>query len=222
MFVPLRFCCSTSPTNTIPMRKMTRTLNTKMVAAESAVNIGLVHDGFDKGVAQFRLWHDLISPLFLGLENVPLPGSLGGRPILFIGNHTQFGMYDLPLYMAEMYSRGYQVTGLAHPQHWQTPLGPFFENFGAVKASPLAAYRALSKGQNVLLFPGDTPRIAAPQLHLHEKLTVHLHATQPQVPGEVPHMQLTSSACSPCCLDAQCMKQACKCRWRPRGCQAAW
>jgi hypothetical protein len=51
-------------------------------------------------------------------------------------------------------SAGYQLAALAHPQHWQTPLGPFFESFGALKASPMAAYRALSKGQNVLLFPG--------------------------------------------------------------------
>ena len=70
------------------------------------MNIGLVHDGYERGIAQFRVWHDAISPLTLGLENVPPPGALAGRPLLFIGNHTQFGLYDLPLLFMEMYSKG--------------------------------------------------------------------------------------------------------------------
>jgi hypothetical protein len=141
-----RYACTVSTASHAPAAR----------AAGDPVNLGLVHEGFERGFAHFRLWHDAISPLTLGLENIPLPGSLGGRPLLFIGNHTQFGLYDLPLYMMEMYGKGYQVTGLAHPQHWQTPLGPFFESFGAVRASPMAAFRALSKGKNVLLFPGAT------------------------------------------------------------------
>lgn len=47
-----------------------------------------------------------------------------------------------------------QVRGLAHRGHWYGPLGPFFERFGAVKASPLAAFRLLSQGEAVLLYPG--------------------------------------------------------------------
>ena len=47
-----------------------------------------------------------------------------------------------------------QVRGLAHRGHWQGPLGPVFERFGAVKASPLAAFRLLSQGEAVLLYPG--------------------------------------------------------------------
>ena len=47
-----------------------------------------------------------------------------------------------------------QVRGLAHPAHWQLPLGEFFQGFGAVKASPMAAYRLLKGGDSVLLFPG--------------------------------------------------------------------
>ena len=70
------------------------------------MNIGLVHDGYERGIAQFRVWHDAISPLTLGLENVPPPDALAGRPLLFIGNHTQFGLYDLPLLFMEMYGRG--------------------------------------------------------------------------------------------------------------------
>ena len=47
-----------------------------------------------------------------------------------------------------------QVRGLAHPEHWQGPQGQLFDRFGAVKASPMAAYKLLRQGESVLLFPG--------------------------------------------------------------------
>ena len=55
-----------------------------------------------------------------------------------------------------------QVRGLAHRGHWQGPLGPFFERFGAVRASPLAAYRLLSQGEAVLLYPGGGKEVGLP------------------------------------------------------------
>lgn len=70
------------------------------------------------------------------------------------GNHTLIGLYDLPLLVHELYLRGYKVRGLAHPGHWATPLGPLFQSLGAVKASPMAAYRLLQNAEAVLLFPG--------------------------------------------------------------------
>lgn len=42
-----------------------------------------------------------------------------------------------------------QVKGLAHPGHWGGPLGPFFEQFGAVKAGPMTAYKLLKSGEQV-------------------------------------------------------------------------
>ena len=55
-----------------------------------------------------------------------------------------------------------QVRGLAHPAHWQLPTGEFFEGYGAVKASPLAAYRLLKQGDSVLLFPGGGREVRPP------------------------------------------------------------
>lgn len=43
---------------------------------------------------------------------------------------------------------------MAHPGHWAGPFGKWFEQFGAVKASPMAAFRLLKGGEKVLLFPG--------------------------------------------------------------------
>ena len=58
-----------------------------------------------------------------------------------------------------------QVRGLAHPEHWQGPQGALFDRFGAVKASPMAAYKLLRQGESVLLFPGGgrEVRLVCPQ-----------------------------------------------------------
>lgn len=52
-----------------------------------------------------------------------------------------------------------QPRGLAHPLHWRGPLGPAFERFGAVKASPRAMYTLLQANQQVLLFPGGAREV---------------------------------------------------------------
>ena len=57
---------------------------------------------------------------------------------------------------------GVQVRGLAHPGHWKGPLGPIFEAFGAVKASPMSAYKLLKEGEAVLLFPGGGREVCSP------------------------------------------------------------
>lgn len=79
------------------------------------------------------------------------------------GNHTVIGLYDLPLLVYELHVRGYNVRGLAHPGHWKTPLGPLFQSLGAVKASPMAAYRLLRNSEAVLLFPGGSREVGMVQ-----------------------------------------------------------
>ena len=62
-----------------------------------------------------------------------------------------------------------QVRGLAHAGHWRTPLGPVFEAFGSVRATPRSAYKLLKAGEAVLLFPGggrEVRRPLAPQYTL--------------------------------------------------------
>ena len=53
-------------------------------------------------------------------------GAVKERGCLFVGNHTQFGMYDLPFLMYELYLRGHKVrrslrspapAPASHPSH---------------------------------------------------------------------------------------------------------
>ena len=61
----------------------------------------------------------------------------------------------------ELYLRGYRVRGLADPRHWLSPVGAFFERFGSVKASPMAAARLLRQREAVLLFPGGAREVSS-------------------------------------------------------------
>eukprot|EP00958_Prasinococcus_capsulatus_P006480 scaffold614_cov367-Prasinococcus_capsulatus_cf.AAC.12 len=102
-------------------------------------------------------WKVLTSPVISGLENLPDPKE--GRSILFVANHTLFGIYDLPVLLHELYLRGFRCRGLAHPLHWLSPVGSLFERFGAIKATPFAVYKLLKEGQCVLLFPGGAREV---------------------------------------------------------------
>ncbi len=58
-----------------------------------------------------------MAPLVLGTENLPDPLALNARPLLFVGNHTRFGLYDLPFLVCELYLRGFKVGRRASPLH---------------------------------------------------------------------------------------------------------
>lgn len=53
--------------------------------------MGLYDSEFEAGAAQFNVWRELVSPMVLGVENLPPLDTLNGRSLLFVGNHTQFG-----------------------------------------------------------------------------------------------------------------------------------
>jgi 1-acyl-sn-glycerol-3-phosphate acyltransferase len=85
----------------------------------------------------------LTSPLVSGAETLPDAAAEPRRPILFVGNHTLFGLYDSPILVYELFLRGFHARGLAHPAHWTSGVGPVFERYGNVKSSKFAAYRLL-------------------------------------------------------------------------------
>lgn len=104
-------------------------------------------------------WKILTSPYVTGADSLPHPEMEPRRPRLFVGNHTMFGIYDSPILVHELYTRGFRVRGLAHPGHWATGVGPVFERYGNVKASKFSAYKLLKDGEDVLLFPGGSREV---------------------------------------------------------------
>ena len=68
--------------------------------------------------------------MVLGAEHLPDPLAAKARPLLFVGNHTRFGLYDLPFLVCELYLRGFKVRrpvarGFACPNQCVRPsVGP--------------------------------------------------------------------------------------------------
>ncbi|EFJ42301.1 hypothetical protein VOLCADRAFT_107348 [Volvox carteri f. nagariensis] len=132
----------------------------KVAANEEHPAAADVDSAFDEWCQKLAPWRDVVSPVVLGFEHLPPPGSPAfSRPMLFVGNHQKMGFYDTPLLVYELYVRGYRVRGLAHPGHWAGPFGRWFESFGSVKASPMAAFRLLRASEKVLLFPGGAKEV---------------------------------------------------------------
>jgi hypothetical protein len=48
----------------------------------------------------YRLWNWLCRPEFFGLDNIP-----DEKPLIFVGNHTMYGIYDMPLMIYELRKR---------------------------------------------------------------------------------------------------------------------
>ncbi len=62
--------------------------------------MGLISNGMETSRA-------IMSPVVEGAEHLPVGPR---RPLLFVGNHTMYGLYDLPFLMVELYLRGYKVS----------------------------------------------------------------------------------------------------------------
>ena len=109
--------------------------------------------------------HGAASRVSRTLEAMP-PMGTGSRPLLFVGNHQLYG-FDAAFLIDEiMRERGVCITSLAYPPLLEgkfllkplpLPLpgtAEAFKRFGAVPTSARNLFRALSRGEHVLLFPG--------------------------------------------------------------------
>ncbi|MEW5733254.1 MAG: lysophospholipid acyltransferase family protein [Thermodesulfobacteriota bacterium] len=90
------------------------------------------------------------SPKIFGLENI------GQGPYLFVGNHTIYGVLDVPLYAAVLYRRkNIYLRGLGDHYHFMIPgWGGFLEALGAVHGTPENCAALMEQRENIIVFPG--------------------------------------------------------------------
>jgi len=93
----------------------------------------------------------LLSPVSLGLDKVPREGA-----VLFTGNHTVFGVLDVPMLFMEIHQKtGRLARALGDHFHFDIPLWrDLLANFGAVDGTRENCARLLQAGEPVLVFPG--------------------------------------------------------------------
>ena len=102
-------------------------------------------------------WRWLANPAFSGFSNVP-----SQRPLLFVGNHTLFGVLDVPFFFAELYQRhDIFLRALADHAHFKVPFWrSFLAKFGAVDGTRENCRRLMKAKESILVFPGGGREVA--------------------------------------------------------------
>lgn len=104
----------------------------------------------------FRLWQQYFSPVFTGLDNID-----ASKPTLFVGNHTRYGLLDVPLINRGVYlNTGVYTRGLADRAHYKVPgWRDMFGKVGAVVGSREMCAALMDAGESILVFPGGAREV---------------------------------------------------------------
>lgn len=103
------------------------------------------------------LYADAHDPRYSGWEHLPAE-----RPLLFVGNHTMGGFYDVPLFFRELWRRErIFLRALGDRIHFRVPLWRrTLERYGVVEGSPDNCARLFEAGACVLVFPGGAREVS--------------------------------------------------------------
>ncbi len=98
----------------------------------------------------------LTRPRFFGLENVPDDGR-----VLLIGNHTIYGLLDVPFMAAGLYKdKGIIPRAMGDHTHWRIPLwGELLGALGAVPGTRANCSRLMQDGETILVYPGGSREV---------------------------------------------------------------
>ena len=99
----------------------------------------------------FTVARAYFNPEFLGLWELDL-----GKPALWVGNHTLFGLTDAPLMVEHLYTQyGVMLRGRGDRGHFDVPWwGDMLVRNGMVLGTPENCAALMDAGQHVLVFPG--------------------------------------------------------------------
>jgi 1-acyl-sn-glycerol-3-phosphate acyltransferase len=97
----------------------------------------------------------ITAPKLYGVERIPERGAL------FVGNHTLFGMIDVPFMGAQLWRRrGIRLRGLGDHGHYRIPVWRnLLERSGMVRGTRENVRALMRDGQHILVFPGGTGEV---------------------------------------------------------------
>ncbi|HMD56724.1 MAG TPA: lysophospholipid acyltransferase family protein [Solirubrobacteraceae bacterium] len=91
----------------------------------------------------------VLQPKVYGVERIP------DRGVLFVGNHTLYGLIDVPFMLAELWKREIEVRPLGDHGHYAIPVWRnLLEMCGMVRGTRKNVRALMRDGQNVLVYPG--------------------------------------------------------------------
>jgi 1-acyl-sn-glycerol-3-phosphate acyltransferase len=97
------------------------------------------------------------SPKFYGLEKLD-----PNKPTLLVGNHTIYGVVDVPLFLAKIYrEKGVLVRALADHAHYNIPLWRnMLDKTGGVEGTRENCAALMERGEHILVFPGGAREVS--------------------------------------------------------------
>ena len=97
----------------------------------------------------------VIQPKLYGLDHLPADGSL------LVGNHTIYGLLDVPFMMAEVWKhRRLAIRSLGEHAHYAVPIWRDLLTAGGMVRGTRENVRALMRGrQTILVFPGGAREV---------------------------------------------------------------
>ncbi len=97
----------------------------------------------------------VIQPKLYGLDHLPADGSL------LVGNHTIYGLLDVPFMMAEVWKQcRLAIRGLGEHAHYAVPIWRDLLTAGGMVRGTRDNVRALMRGrQTILVFPGGAREV---------------------------------------------------------------
>lgn len=101
-------------------------------------------------------WRWMFHPVFQGLERIP-----DRRPLLFVGNHTLYGLIDIPLLFDELWrKKRILLRGLADRGHYRVPFWrDMLTSLGAVLGTRENCAALMRSGEAIVVFPGGSREV---------------------------------------------------------------
>ena len=106
--------------------------------------------------ASLAPWRLLLKPVFSGLDRIP-----DERPLLFVGNHTLYGLLDVPLMIEHLYvNHGLFLRSLGDRSHFSVPVWrDWLTRNGMVLGTPENCDALMEAGESILVFPGGAREV---------------------------------------------------------------
>ncbi|MGB3622629.1 MAG: lysophospholipid acyltransferase family protein [Ketobacter sp.] len=97
------------------------------------------------------------SPKFFGLEKVD-----SSKPTLLVGNHTIYGVLDVPLLIAQVYrDKGVLIRTLADHAHYSIPgWRNMLDRTGGVEGTRENCSELMTRGEHIMVFPGGAREVS--------------------------------------------------------------
>lgn len=122
------------------------------------------HKPFDTDLMSLeRMWRltaplrFYFSPVFSGLDKID-----PDKPTLLVGNHTIYGVLDVPLFVTQVLKeRGVRIRTLADHTHYDIPgWRTMLDRSGAVEGTRENCSTLMERGEHVMVFPGGAREVS--------------------------------------------------------------